>query len=210
MDLTLLKHVALAGGLQGQAELSTTELARRYRESPSAVARRLSELVNGGLLARDLRGQVQRLRVTRKGETVLAHEFRDYCDLFATHRYRGIRGRLVSGLGEGQYYISQPGYTRQFAKKLGFEPFPSTLNLHLDLPFIEPKGSIRVEGFVNSERTFGAVRCYPALVGDVPAVIIRPERTHYPDDVLEVIAPENLRQRLGLKDGDLIEMELRD
>lgn len=209
MDLTLLKQVALAGGLERPVELSSSELARRCKEAPAAVARRVSRLVEDGLLARERRGQTQLLRVTRKGEAALVREFRDYCNVFAAHRHRGVRGRLVSGLGEGQYYISQPGYTRQFTEKLGFEPFPGTLNLHLDRPFVEPSTSVRVEGFQNGRRTFGAVRCYPAVVGDVPAAVIRPERSHYPDDVVEVIAPVNLRLELGLKDGDVVELELR-
>ena len=46
-----------------------------------------------------------------------------------------MRGRVVGGLGQGQYYISRKGYRHQFIQKLGFVPFPGTLNIKLDEPF---------------------------------------------------------------------------
>ncbi len=38
-----------------------------------------------------------------------------------------FEGEVVSGLFEGAYYISKEGYHRQIVEKLGFEPFPGTL-----------------------------------------------------------------------------------
>ena len=43
-----------------------------------------------------------------------------------------VTGVLFSGLGEGAYYIMIKGYRKQFQSKLGFDPFPGTLNLRLD------------------------------------------------------------------------------
>jgi len=31
-----------------------------------------------------------------------------------------------------------------------------------------------------------------------------PERTHYPEDIIEIISPNNLREKLKLKDGSKI------
>ncbi len=31
-----------------------------------------------------------------------------------------------------------------------------------------------------------------------------PDRTHYPDDIIEIISPENLREHLDLKDDSTI------
>ena len=42
-----------------------------------------------------------------------------------------LTGRVKSGLGEGRYYMSQKGYRAQFAKRLGIDPYPGTLNLRL-------------------------------------------------------------------------------
>ena len=35
-------------------------------------------------------------------------------------------------MGEGSYYMSLKGYKKQFKEKLGYEPFPGTLNLKLE------------------------------------------------------------------------------
>jgi riboflavin kinase len=122
-----------------------------------------------------------------------------------------IRGRVASGLGEGQYYISREGYRRQFSEKLGFDPSPGTLNLQLDEPFAlsdsDPK-SVRIEGFCDEGRTFGACRCRPVKINGIKGAIVRPERTSYPTTLLELIAPVNLREALGLSDGDVVEVIL--
>jgi len=209
MDISILKQVALAGELQKSIEISTAELAGIIKKEPGAVSRQISKLVDAGLLSRELRGRKQFLKVTSSGEDLLANEFREYCQIFASYRQRFIRGKLVSGLGEGQYYISQQGYIKQFVKLLGFKPFPGTLNLQLGQPLIEPRTPIRIEGFINHGRTFGAVRCYPAQIRGIIAAVIRPERTHYPVDFVEVISPVNLRKKLELNDGDLVELEFR-
>jgi len=42
----------------------------------------------------------------------------------------------------------------------------------------------------------------------VDGAVIIPEVGGYPDNVLEVIAPINLRERFRLKDGDYVELSL--
>jgi len=39
-------------------------------------------------------------------------------------------------------------------------------------------------------------------------VIIRPDRSSYPPDLVEVISPLRLRDALKLKDGDAVEVKL--
>lgn len=120
-----------------------------------------------------------------------------------------LRGKVASGLGEGRYYISREGYRRQFSEKLGFDPSPGTLNLKLDEPFtIEDSDSIEIEGFSDEGRSFGGCRCLPAEVGGVRGAVVRPERTGYPPDLLELIAPVNLREALSLSDGDEVDVVL--
>lgn len=122
-----------------------------------------------------------------------------------------IRGRVAAGLGEGQYYISREGYSRQFSEKLGFDPAPGTLNLKLDRPFVlddSDPDSIRIEGFIDQGRAFGACICRPVRIRGIRGAIVRPERTSYPATLLELIAPVNLREALSLSDGDEVEVTL--
>ncbi len=120
-----------------------------------------------------------------------------------------VRGTVTTGLGEGQYYISREGYRAQFLQRLGFVPFPGTLNIKLDEPFVPVAGqAIRIEGFRDEERTFGDCSCYKIRVEGIEAAIVRPERSSYPANLVEVIAPVNLREALGLANGDEVEVTL--
>ena len=38
----------------------------------------------------------------------------------------------VSGMSEGAYYMSLKGHARQFVKRIGYVPFPGTLNAKLE------------------------------------------------------------------------------
>ena len=120
-----------------------------------------------------------------------------------------LKGKIITGLGEGQYYISRDGYRKQFNLKLGFDPSPGTLNLKLAAPFTQTgANSIEIEGFVEENGTFGGCKCYRVMIGDIKGAIVRPERSNYPPNLIEVIAPVNLRKALNLSDGDELEVVL--
>jgi riboflavin kinase len=66
---------------------------------------------------------------------------------------------------------------------------------------LRAKPGILIEGFRDGTRSFGALRVFPALIEDERGGILAIDRTHYDVSVLEVIAPKNLRDALGIKDG---------
>ena len=96
---------------------------------------------------------------------------------------------------------------------LGFEPYPGTLNVALEGPEAAKLAELRaregllVAGFEDEGRTFGAVKCFPAQLLGVDAAAILPLRGHH-EGVLEVIAPVNLRDKLGLQDGSEVAIEV--
>lgn len=119
-----------------------------------------------------------------------------------------FHGIVATGLGEGQHYISKEGYSIQFQRKLGFIPFPGTLNIKLVEPFVPSGEAIKVMGFSDEGKTFGGCDCYRIRINGVMAAVVRPERSNYPSDLIEIIAPINLRESLGLSDGDELEIML--
>ena len=119
-----------------------------------------------------------------------------------------MHGKIASGLGQGQYFISREGYSRQFLQHLGFVPFPGTLNVLLEEPFPAEQQAIRIEGFQEEGRNFGQCKCYRIKLNGIEAAVVRPERSRYPADLIEVIAPVQLRLALGLEDGDPVEVIL--
>jgi riboflavin kinase len=86
--------------------------------------------------------------------------------------------------------LTQEGYNHQFAGKLGFVPFPATLNVLLEETFPAEVTEIEIESFTEDDRTFGACRCRRILLSGIAAAAIRPERSLYPPKLIEVIAPE--------------------
>ena len=214
-DLNCLKAIALLGGCRGPVFVSSQTIADTLHASPQTASRRLKALESQGMITRNLGPDGQHITVTKRGEEELHREYLDYCRLFAPGAggYT-LTGNVISGLGEGKYYMSLEGYRQQFGSLLGFEPYPGTLNVRLSassLPVrkkIESLGWIRVKGFSADGRTFGDVRCLPCRIGNTSCAIVVPGRTHYPDDVLEIIAPVALRRQLGVEDSETVTVEV--
>ncbi len=123
---------------------------------------------------------------------------------------------VFTGLGEGAYYITKDHYRKQFLEKLGFDPYPGTLNLKLTSDYdikrrteLEAYPAVEVEGFRNEDRTFGLVKCYPVMIENkIKGALISALRSHYDVSVLEIIAPVCLRKNLNLKDGHKVKVEV--
>ncbi|MFB3763702.1 MAG: DUF120 domain-containing protein [Methanotrichaceae archaeon] len=119
-----------------------------------------------------------------------------------------VHGKVETGLREGQYYITRGGYSSQFHEKLGFVPYPGTLNVRLDKPFIPSGEAIQIMEFSEEGKTFGRCQCYRIRINGIKAAIVRPERSSYPSNLIEIIAPIGLRGSLGISDGDEVEVML--
>ena len=127
-----------------------------------------------------------------------------------------LEGTLFTGLGEGAYYVTKEGYRKQFMEKLGFDPYPGTLNLKLtseydikSLSELETYPAVTLEGFEDESRTYGAVRCYPAIINNKEkGAVINALRTHYGESVIEIVSPTYLRSRLKIKDGNKVKVEI--
>jgi riboflavin kinase len=219
--LQALKIVALDGALNGSVKVSCASLADRLDASNQTASRRLQELESGGLLDREIVADGQWVSITEAGEGALRSEYADYRQLFEESAGLSLSGTITTGMGEGKHYISLSGYERQFESKLGYTPFPGTLNLDLDessvrsRPELSAQASVPIDSWEDGDRTFGAATCYPArLEADAevyePTHVIVPDRTHHDEDSLELIAPEKLRDTLALDDGDTVSIHLSE
>jgi riboflavin kinase len=209
MEVEILKKLALMGATREHVSLSSATLGTTIGMSPQTAARRLVHLEKQGYIARVVTNEGQKVRITNKGVSRLTSEYMDYKRIFDSDARPHFKGKVVAGLGEGQYYISLDGYKNQFVEKLGFEPYPGTLNLQLREPFAHYEDfAIKIEGFKDAARTFGGGKCYIVRIDGVKCAIIRPDRSSYPLNLVEIIAPVNLRKTLGIKDGDEVEVTL--
>ncbi len=194
-------------------ELSSVEFAPHIDGSPQTAARKLKNLEDEKLISRQILHKGQLISITKNGLAALQNELNDYQEIFSGNgSIKVLSGKVITGLGEGQYYISLEGYRAQFREKLGFDPYPGTLNLKLDPESIELRKRIsantRILGFTDQNRTFGSGSCFNVRISDIKGAVITPERTHYPEDIIEVIAPLNLRDYLNIKDGSVVNVEV--
>jgi riboflavin kinase len=214
-ELHSLKALALMGGCRGPVWISSQSLGETLSLSPQTASRRLKALEAQRLIARAIRPDGQYVTISEAGEEVLRREYAEYLRIFGEGAGGySLVGSVIGGLGEGRYYMSLEPYRAQFRTLLGFEPFPGTLNLRLSSASRDVKKKvdgmewIRIQGFVQEQRTFGEARVLPCRIREIPCAIIVPGRTHYPDDVIEVISPRELRKELNLSDGDLVTVEV--
>jgi len=122
-----------------------------------------------------------------------------------------IRGIVFSGKGEGAKFIELPWVKKQIVEKLGFTPYRGTLNIELVKEEFEKKASLeRAQAIeVSPVKGFSRGRCFKAnLMDKLECAIVIPKIPNYPENVIEVIAPTNVREKLQLRDGDPVEVKI--
>jgi len=206
------------GAHKRTAKISTEFLAGKLGISQQTASRYLIELENKGWINRTITPEGCLIKISQTG-------IKELETLYSTLRFLmeaayppsiTLEGAVFTGLGEGAYYISKERYRKQFIEKLGFDPYPGTLNLKLTTDYdiktrseLETYPAIEVEGFKNEDRTFGHVKCYPAIIENkAKGALILALRSHYDVSVLEIISPVFLRKQLNLKDGHKVKVEV--
>lgn len=126
-----------------------------------------------------------------------------------------VKGTVSSGLGKGKEFVSLEPYTVQFEDRLGYRPYPGTLNLEVSTPIagkLDHLSAISIEGWEDSGRSFGAVSAYPVRIrnrSELPPIhLIVPNRTDHDTSTIELISPVKLRDRLSLIDGSTLEISV--
>jgi len=217
MDLPSLVSLAKLGCCENSAEISSSKLAQELGVSQQTASRRIQKLEREGYVSREIYSRGQRVRLTAKGIDALRRLQQDLDEIFSSYESHAyyITGEISSGLGEGRYYMEIPGYMEQFHSKLGFKPYPGTLNLKLktdeDVRIrqqLQEYRGIGINGFSHDNRTFGSVKCFKASIKEISGAIIIPSRSHYSFDSLELIAPVKVRSTKSLKDGDVVTVKV--
>jgi len=209
--------LATMGGVKHPIIITSSALGQAQGLSQQTASRRLIELERRGLIKREMLRKGQAVMLTEDGLKALGAVYFELKQVFEGEiASLTLVGEIFTGMGEGAYYVSREGYRRQFISKLGFNPYPGTLNIKLsdaqslrNRALLELFKGIEIEGFSDSGRTFGPVKCFKATIdGRVEGALVMARRSHYGRDVVELIAPVDLRKTLGLKDGDVVKAEI--
>ncbi len=214
----MLLKLAEMGAYRRTAKISTEYLAKKLGISQQTASRYLIELERKGWIQRNISPDGSLIKIEDQGTKELQKLYLGLKVLMEKSYPPSVtlEGTVFTGLGEGAYYISKEHYRQQIVEKLGFEAYPGTLNLKLAGDYdvktrmeLDAYPAIELKGFKNEDRTFGLVKCYPAIIGnDVKGALITALRSHYDASVVEIIAPVCLRKALGLKDGNKVKVEV--
>jgi riboflavin kinase, archaea type len=122
-----------------------------------------------------------------------------------------FEGKVITGEGNGKKYLALPWVKQQIEEKAGFTPFLGTLNLKLTRAEAERRKLLN--------KTKSARICpaegycmgllFKASIADVECAVVLPQVKSYPDNVLEVIASVDLRDKLKVKDGDAVAVSVQ-
>ncbi|MDR2866277.1 MAG: DUF120 domain-containing protein [Methanomassiliicoccaceae archaeon] len=204
-----LRKIALLGGINNYIAVSSRELGVVLGMSQQSASKRILELLDEKYLVRDLGARKQRIKITDSGVEELKKEYNEYRRIFELTDHVAIHGKVVTGMGEGGYYITQKPYMDQFQSLLGFRPFEGTLNIKVSKEDLGKLEVIRytpghlIEGFEKDGRTFGNVVAYKAKIQNLECALVIPQRSHY-SDILEIVCKFHLRRTLSINDGDEI------
>ena len=215
--LLTLSHLLSKGAKYNYVTITTSSLGKNIHKSQQAASKHLLELEENKFITRIINGRNLSVKITSKGfsEMVkLSSVLQKSLDSSPSHI--DLKGTLVSGMGEGAYYMGLKGYTKQFQSKIGYIPFPGTLNVRLDqkihqesIKQFETLNGIKIKSFSDGKRTYGWVKCFSAkLNNSINCQLIVLERTHHDDSVIELISKVCLRKNAKLKDGSKVSIKI--
>jgi len=229
-------HLLSNGGKDIYLEITSTQISRLINRSQQTASKILIDLEKENLIERIKNKKKFGMKLTETGFEILQNIYNLLKISIEKSHIKPVlfKGKIVTGMGEGAYYMSLEGYKKQFQLKLGYEPFPGTLNVKIeDKNYVNSRKdlinypSIYIDGFKNSDRTFGWVRCYPATIAqesklsidgiesqppdisnDVHVLLL--ERTHHNNNLIEVIGPLNIKESSNLKNGDNVVIKIKE
>lgn len=120
-----------------------------------------------------------------------------------------LTGRVVSGARRAAHFTQLEWVESQCLEKLGFRPYPGTLNIELvpeDLPAFKRIKSNPSMELMPPDPSFCTAAIIPVSMGHVSGALLIPaeEVRIHDSDIVEVIAPVGVRKALSLKDADEI------
>ena len=212
-----LSYLLSKGAKHNYVTITTSSLGKNIKKSQQAASKHLLELEQNQFIERIISGRNISVKITPKGfsEMIkLSSILQKSLDSSPSHIE--LKGTLISGMGEGAYYMALKGYTQQFKSKIGYIPFPGTLNVRLDkkihqeaIKQFETLEGVKINSFSDGKRTYGWVKCFRGkLNNSINCELFILERTHHDDSIIELISKVCIRKTGKLKDGSKVTIKI--
>ncbi|MCV0392678.1 MAG: CTP-dependent riboflavin kinase [Nitrosopumilus sp.] len=213
-----LSYLLSKGAKYNYVTITTSSLGKNIKKSQQAASKHLLELEQNQFIERIISGRNISVKITSKGYSEMVKLLSILQkSLDSSPSHVDLQGTLVSGMGEGAYYMALKGYTKQFKSKIGYIPFPGTLNVRLDkkihqeaIKQFETLNGVKIQSFSDGKRTYGWVKCFQAKINNsINCELIILERTHHDDSIIELISKVCIRKSGKLKDGSKISIRIQ-
>ena len=212
-----LANLISKGAKHNFVTITSSSLGKSIHKSQQAASKHLLELEKDGFIERISNGRKFSVKITPKGHSEivkLSSILKSSLKSFPS--FVELKGTLVSGMGEGAYYMSLKGYTKQFKNKISYIPFPGTLNVKLNKKeYVESALQFRtlngvlIKGFNDDKRSYGWVKCFKAKLNNtINCDLIILERTHHDNSIIELISKTNIRKIGKLRDGSKLTIKI--
>lgn len=124
-----------------------------------------------------------------------------------------ITGRVVEGAGKAAHFTQLDWVQEQCFAKLGFRPYPGTLNLEVVEESLLVVEDLREEEgicLVPPDPGYCAAKVLPLSVGSVSGALIIPEASVniHDKNIIEVLAPVKLKDSLSLHEGAWVTLNI--
>jgi len=129
---------------------------------------------------------------------------------------RKLTGVVFTDLGRGASFMSLGWVQRALRDRLGFSPYPATLNLRPEseedmASWREVRNQMTGIEIPSPDSSFCQARCFLVEIeGKYRGAVLLPEVEGYPADKIEVLAPVRLKDELRARDGDRVTLEFLD
>jgi riboflavin kinase len=153
----------------------------------------------------------ERAKIAASQQSNANGDTQTFPEVLASMNTLTLNGKVISGQGSGKKYLGLPWVKSQIEEKLGFEAYTGTLNLQLSEASVKRRKLLNdaesIEISPAEDYCVGFV--FKARIDQTDCAVVLPQVEGYPRNLLEIIAPVNLRKQLRLEDGDEVEVTVR-
>jgi len=124
-----------------------------------------------------------------------------------------IVGTIVSGCGQAAYFTQLDWVQEQCLRKIGFKPFPGTLNLEISedtIALIQELLDKDGLELISPDSNFCSGKVVSVSIRGIPCAIIAPaeEVRIHGKNILEVVSKAKLKRALKVQVGDTVDITI--